>query len=159
MTLERKPNYIAEVTLSLDTSIYASGDVLAATQAIDGGYIPGGSNHLKSVALLDKDDQAGDLDLIFLRSDQSIGTENAAMSLTDAQAEEILAIVPIVAADYLDFGDGQLAMLQAPDTGFDLILQNADLSDSALYIAAVSRDTKTYTIAGIVLKLGMERSY
>lgn len=141
---------ILEVTLSLDTLIYASGDVLADTQEIQNAFaIDGGAGIITSVVLLDKDDQAQDLDLVFLKTNVSLGTENAAFSITDANADEIYGIVSVVAADYVDLVNSQLATKVLED-GLGV---QADSGSKSLFVGAISRGTGTYTASGITLKI------
>jgi len=146
-----------ELTLSLDTNAYADGDVLADTQEIANVFrCPSGIGYLIGLTLLDKNDQAGALDIVFLRSNVSVGNENAAVSVTDANADEIVTIVVVAAADYVDLVNSRLAVKNTSDGGMGVLLV-PDGTDS-LYVAAISRDTKTYTASGITLKIGLMRS-
>ena len=153
-------DYSKEITLSLDTGAYAANDVLAQTQTITGAYISGGYNILYSIALLDKSDQGGALDLVFFRSNTPLGAaaENATLNIADAGCAEILTIVPFTAGDYEDLLVAQLAMKGPADSGMGALLHNADNTDSDMYMGAISRDTKTYGAAGIVVKIGLLRS-
>jgi len=144
---------VKEVTLTLDTNAYADGDVLAATQEITTAMrVNGGTGVLQSLVVLDKDDQGGALDILILRTTGSIGTENAAAGPTDAVADEILATVQITSTDYVDLANSQVAV--KANLG---ILVDAAAASQSLFVAAISRDTKTYTAAGITLKLGFLR--
>jgi hypothetical protein len=146
---------ILDATLSLDTNVYASGDVLADTQEVASAYrVAAGKALLTSVTLNDKDDQGGALDLVFLRSNVTIGTENSAVSISDANADEILGIIQVAAGDWLDLGGCRVATLPASRCG---ILLTAAAAATSLWIAAISRDTKTYTASGITLHIGLER--
>jgi hypothetical protein len=141
---------VREVTLSLDTSQYADGDVLADTQEIASALrISGGSGILHSVTVLDKDDQGEALDLLLLNASGSIGTENAAVSVSDAVADTIMGVVEVAAGDFVDLVNSQIAA----KTNLGIVLEVA--SGSSLYVAAISRGTGTYTTAGITLKLGI----
>lgn len=144
---------VKEVTLTLDTSQYADGDVLAATQAVTGAArVNAGQVALQSIVLLDKDDQGVALDLVFLRTNVGIGTENAAVSVTDANADEILGVVEVAAADYVDLINSQL--VTKTNVG---ILMDAAAATTSLFVAAISRGTGTYTASGITLKIGLVR--
>ena len=161
MGVLRSPDGLYTVTFSLDTSQYASGDVLADTQEIEDVFKTRKQVLLTSLLLLDKDDQAGALDILFLRSDTSIGTENAAFSPTDAIAAETLAVVKILSTEYEDWTNNQIVQKALGDTnskggGMGMMLAPAPgAPDYGLYVAAVSRDTKTYTASGLVLTLGL----
>ena len=141
------------VTLTLDTAQYASGDVLAATQEITGIFKGGRPVMLASLALLDKDDQAQALDIYLIRSNVSIGTENAAAAITDAVADEFLTLIPVLAADYTDMGSSQFVIKNMSEDGMGAMCYPSAGGES-LFIAAESKGTGTYTAAGITLKLG-----
>ena len=150
---------VFEVTLSLDTNAYADGDVLADTQEIANVFnVPGKCVILNSILLLDKDDQAGALDLVFVRNSTSLGTENAALNILDANAAEIIGVVPVAAADYHDFINSQIVVKGPSDEGMGFVLNPNALGGTSAWIGAISRDTKTYTASGIVLKVGFLRS-
>lgn len=139
-----------EVTLVIDTAIYASGDVLSSTVAIpDAASENFGTGIIHSVTLLDKDDEAGALDLVFLRTNVSLGTLNAAVSISDTNADEILGVVEIAASDYVDLVNSQIVTKTNLGIGF-----RTEATSQAIYVAAISRDTKTYTTASdITLKI------
>jgi hypothetical protein len=145
---------VLEATLSLDTSQYASGDVLAATQSLSGtAFLENGDAAIvQSIQVVDLDDQAGDLDIVLLRSNAAIGTENAAVSVTDANADEIVAIIEVTSSDYVDLVNSQIAHI----ANVGLMIQAAS-DDDGLWIAAISRDTKTYTASGLIVRIGLMR--
>jgi len=144
---------ILDVTLSLDTNAYADGDVLAATQEIpDALRFNGGTGIVQSLIALDKDDQGLAFDVVFLKSNVSIGAENAAVSITDTDAEQILGIVNVEAANFDDLVASQIAT--KVNVGIPV---KSDGGTKSLYIAAISRGAGTYSAAGIVLKIGILR--
>jgi hypothetical protein len=147
------PGIVLDVTLSLDISgAYADNDVLAATQEIKHAFLrQGGRAILDTVILLDENDQAQDVDLVFLSANNAIGTENAVVSITDAHARDIIGVVNVVAADYTDLVDCQVACKR----DINLHMQ-AGSSSTSLFIGAILRSgTPTYTAAGIKLKLAL----
>ena len=143
---------IVDVTLSLDTSgAYASGDVLAETQVVlNAMRIINGNGLLNSVVVIDEDDQNSPLDLVFFSANVSLGTENAAASITDANARNILGIVRVNAWDWVDLGGVDIATI----TGLTLGLQAASGTPD-LYIAAITRGAPTHTASGIRLRLNI----
>lgn len=146
---------LKDVTLSLDTSAYADGDVLAATQEITHVFdIDGGTGIWQSAVVIDKDDQGQAFDIWLLGDDVSIGTENAAVSVSDANAAYLLGKVSIASGDYYDAGGVRVATKAGSDLGF---LVQAAADSRSLFVAAVSRGTGTYTASGIVLRLGFLR--
>lgn len=146
---------VIDVTLSLNTAQYASGDVLAEAQEVaDAMRIAAGTGVLYSVQVIDQDDQGGALDLVFFSSSASLGTENSAVSISDADAAKILGVISVGASDYVDLVGSQVASLKGSECGFVL---EAGAASTSLWVGAISRDTKTYTAAGIVLRLGVLR--
>lgn len=141
---------VREVTLSLDTSAYTSGDVLADTQAVAGVLGDVGTGVITSVTLLDKDDQGTALDLLFLRKPVSIGTENDPVSVSDDNADEIFGVIEVAAGDYVDLVNSQIV------TKHDLWIPIETKSNAnEIGIAAIARGTPTHTASGITLKIGI----
>lgn len=138
---------VVAVTFSLDTSIYASGDVLADTQAIAGAVrTDAGTGKVESIVLIDKDDNAAaDIDVVFLKSNTALGAENGAPSISDANSVEILGVVTLASALFLDFGGAKIAtkVLDQP-------LPIKAESGTSIYVALITRGTPTQTAAGIV---------
>lgn len=143
---------IVDVTLSLDISAaYASGDVLADTQVVSNALrIINGNGLLNSVVVIDEDNQKQGLDLLFMSSNVSIGTENSAVSITDANARNILGIVRVPMSDFVDLGGVAVAMI----TGLQIGLQAASGTPD-LYVAAITRSAPTHTASGIRLRLNI----
>lgn len=147
------PGKVTEVTLTVPTDAQDDNDVIAATQVIeDIARRNGGTILLKSIVVLDKDDQGIEMDLVFLRSNVALGTEDAAVSITDDNAEEIVGIVNVPTSAYADLVNSQVAVVD----DINLIMV-ADGSSPDLYIAAVTRGTPTYASGEILLKLGYEQ--
>ena len=142
----------SEVTLTLDTNIYASGDVLSDTVPVHNALDEEeGTGIIHSIILLDKDDQGGALDLVFFRTNVSLGTKNAAVSISDTNADEIIEVVEIAASDYVDLVNSQIAIKSNLGVGF----QGAPSQGNKIYVAAISRDSKTYSANGITLKISI----
>lgn len=146
---------VVDITFSLDTSAYASGDLVADTQALaDVAASLGGTVELVSVTLTDEDDQKGTLQIVFLDTNTSMGTENAAPNISDANASgKILGTVTALAANYVDVGGAAVVSL----TNCGLLLKAA-AADDDLYVALVGlTTTPTYTASGLKGKFGFRR--
>lgn len=140
---------VARVTvdLTLDTDAYASGDVLADTQAVAGVTTQaGGEVELVSAIIVDKSDQSQGLDLVFQSANNSLGTENSGPDLTDAEAEDIQGIVTFAAANYADLGGVAVASFGSIALGLFMKLASGS---TTLYMGAISRGTGTYAADGI----------
>jgi len=142
---------IFTVTLSTDTSAYADGDVLADTQSVSSVFLTsGGGRTLMSVHVLDKADQGQGFDLIFLDANNSLGTENSAPNISDANAEAILGRVAISSSDFYDIGGCRIATR----TGINLPMEGN--ASTTLYVGAISRGTGTYGASDLIIKLGFQ---
>lgn len=143
---------IVDVTLVADTSIYAAGDTLVATQVLSnllreknvGGL-------LKSLTVVDEDDQKAALDIYFLDANVSFAAANAAAAPSDTAARSLLGKVAVATADYKDLGGVSMASY----ANLDIILKPAvDTQD--IYVAVVNgAGTPTYTASGLKLRLGI----
>lgn len=148
------PRSFIDVTLTLDTSAYATGDVLADTQVVSNAMrVADGLGTLQSIVVLDEDDQGIAFDVVFLSANVSLGTENAAVSITDANARNWLGLVSIAGGDYVDLGGSRVAVKM----NLGLVVKPAT-GTRDLYVGAIGRGTATYTAAGIKLRLGFETS-
>lgn len=145
---------VVAVTLSLDINAYGAGELLADTQeVVNAMRVASGTGGIHSIVLNDKDDQGAELYLVFLSANVSLGTENQAPSITDANADSILGIVPVYASDWVDLGGCRIATL----TNVGLVIKAATGSTS-FYIAAVNgAGAPTYSAAGITMRLGLWR--
>lgn len=144
---------VIDVTLVADTNAYADNDVLAVPQAIPGVFQPaGGVRVLRSLVLLDEADQAQDIDILFFSETVTLGTINAAVNISDADAGKMIGRVAVVAADYCDLVNNQVAVKS------DIYLpMKAAANSGSLWIAAVVRSgTPTYAAGSLKLKLGFE---
>lgn len=142
---------VHDLTLTLSAVQYADGDVLADRQELANVLgVNGGAGVIQSVLLQDDDDQAAALDIIFLDADVTIGTENSAVSISDANSAKIIGNVEIAAADYVDMVNNQHAL----KANLNIPFKCADTTTS-IWVAAVSRGTGTYTVSGIRLKVGI----
>ena len=139
-----------EVTLTLDTNQYAGNDVLADTQEVADVFPQNTVGTWQSLTVLDKDDQGVAIDVILLKTEVSIGTENSAVSITDANADEILCSINVATGDYVDMIGCQFA--NKAKIGH---VVTTDTTSNSLWVAAVTRGgTPTYTASGITIKLG-----
>lgn len=141
-----------DVTLSLDTSAYASGDVLADTQVVTNAMrVNDGMGVLQSVTVIDQDDQKAAFYIYLLSANVSMGTENSAPSISDSDAVSILGTpVAIGVSDYYDLGGVSVAGRD----GLGKVVKPASGTRN-LYVAVVNgTGTPTYTASGVKLRLG-----
>lgn len=142
---------VVTLTPVLDTLIYAAGDVLFDTIILSAVMpIAGGAKELRSIELLDEDDQGVALDILFFDSLVSLGTFNVAPAITDANGRAALGFISILTTDYIDLGGCRIAS----KNNIGMVLQAAG-SGQDIYVAAITRGgTPTYTVSGLKLKFG-----
>ena len=141
---------VIPLTLSLEAAAYDLNDVLSATQELaDAVRVAGGSGILQSIQVIDQDDQGQAIDIFIFNADATLGVENAAISISDADAAKIIGIVRVVANDYVDC----INSMNASMNGLNIPVEAA--AGTSLYVATATRGTPTHTAAGIVLNLGI----
>lgn len=147
---------VVDVTLSLDTAIYAALEVLADTQVITNAFRAadiGGT--LESVTVIDLDHLAAAadaMDLWFLDEDVSIGAENSAPNISDANAIKVHAKVSLVTADFIDFTGSRIACIGGLNRVLKPIAGTRNLAMAATCGAGAA---PTHTAAGVVVRLGI----
>ncbi len=142
---------VYELTMSPDTSALTAGDVTAATQQADAFFRKtDGTGIILSVVLVDEDDQKADLDVHFFSANSSLGSENSAPSISDADARAYLGTASVAVADYKDLGGVSVACIR----GLNIPVKAVSGTDD-LYVGIVNgAATPTYTSAGIKLRIG-----
>jgi hypothetical protein len=144
---------VRTLTLSLDTSAYTAGDVMAATQELpDAVMLNDLGGMLQTVTVIDGDDQGAALDIYIMDADVAMGTENGAPNITDANAAAILGKVAVATGDYADLGGVKVAYKGS----LSIPIKPANGTRS-IYVAVVNgAGTPTYSAAGVVLRFGIE---
>lgn len=139
------------ITPTLDTNAYADGDVLfAPTEVKEAAQAAGGVTMLQSVTAIDASDQGAAFDLLFFNgASVSLGSLNAACSISDADALFHMGRVQILSSDYYDLGGCRVAGLNA----IGRIMLPLPTSRS-LYVAGISRGTGTYAASALTLRFG-----
>lgn len=150
----RATDTVIDLTLSVDTDAYADGDVLADTQELaDVAQVYGDTVVLQSLTVLDGADQAQAMEFVFLDANKSLGTENSAPDITDANAASIIGCVSVSADDYTaDLTASQVATVK----NIGLVLKLNDNSKD-LYVGVLSGGTGTYAASDIKCKFGFLR--
>lgn len=145
---------LISVTPDIVPAAYAAGDVIGTLRTVVGGVgRSSGISELVSVSIIDKANQKSAIDLYFFdRTVSSIGADNAAFSIVDADAANLLAVISILGGDYVSIGTDS-AIASAPNLG-QFLKSIPDSKD--IFMAVVSRGAPTYTSAtDLVIKLGL----
>jgi hypothetical protein len=142
---------VMQIIPTLDTSVYAAGDVMCAPVKIENAVnVEGGTGMIGSLVAIDKDDQGYGFDVYFFDSEQSMGTVNAAISIAAADATGYLGKISVDSGDYDDWVNSQVAFKKDERVSIEALPAAKDI-----YAVLVSRGTGTYTVNGIVLNLGI----
>jgi hypothetical protein len=141
---------------TVDTNIYANGDVLFDTAVISNlAFDKNRAFVIDSVMAMEKSDNPGlILDLYFLDANVAMGTFNGAPSISDANALNILGVASFAAADWKDLGGVKVAL----KNNLGIVVKPAtDTSD--VYAAAVlGAVTPTFGAASdFYLRIGCKR--
>lgn len=143
---------VFDVTFSMDTSAYSSGDVIADSQVMTNALrVNDGTGVLQSLTLIDKDDQGVAFDVYVLDANVAIGTENSAPNISDTNAASILGIIPVATTDWKDLGGAKVAHL----SGLSIPIKSVS-GNRNLYVGIVNGSgTPTFTASGIVGRFGI----
>lgn len=140
-------------TITVDTNIYASGDtiggVLTLSNAVRGHKKTG---FLHSILVVDKDAQDSALEILLFKSNPTAATttDNAAFAFSTDDTE-LIAKIPVAAADYVDIDSTGIADL----TNLGRLIQCDAASDGSLYAVIVSQGTPTYTAGtSLIVRFG-----
>lgn len=144
------------ITPTLDTSIYASGDILFNPTEVANAIVESaGYAKLKALTVFDGDAQAQSFDLIILQDSTTFGTINTAPTITDANLDPPNYMHTHV-VDTGDYKTVSGASICSYDFGEGLPLQSTGTS---IYVAAILRSgTPTYTASGMKLTLWFARA-
>lgn len=139
------------VTPTLDTSAYATGDVLFDRTVLTNFFRKNdGTGILQSIQVIDKDDNGVAIDFYIQTTNQTLGTANSAPSISDTNAEEILGPFSVAAADYKDLGGCKVAKI----SGLAQAIKSVSGARTLYISAVVNSGTPTFTASGMVLRIG-----
>ena len=153
--LNRMEVDLITVTLTTDAEAIADNEIIAQSIEIPNAVsVLGGSAIIQSAILLDEDDEAPGIDLVFSSANTALGSdEGEAVSISDANARNIQVFVSI--SSYTDLIGSQVAV----KANIGLVVQAASDSKS-IYVHAINRSGGNYTPAATTdfkLKLGIAK--
>lgn len=146
-----------DVTLTLDTNAYADNDVLADSQIVAACVRANDAmGWLVGLRLLDEDDQAAfDFDLVLLSANASIGTENDPVSISDANARNVIGIVSVLQTENpsVDLVNNKVTWIGPNHKDMPVPIKPVSGADD-IYVALILRSgTPTFTASGIRLRM------
>jgi len=152
---------VAQITgaqIGVQSAAYASGDVLGTLNPIELEVFTFnyGTGILQSIVLGDLAIQDGGIDVVIFNSEPSSTTftDNSALDIADADIPKIIDVVTIVSSDYKDFVDNSVAV----KTTIGVPIKNISTTVGKLnkiWVAFVSRDTKTYVANCLSANIGI----
>ena len=133
---------LIDVTLTTDAEAHADNDVIAQSIEIPNAVsVPGGSAIIQSIMLLDEDDEAPIVDLIFQTDNTALASdEGEVINISEANARDILGFVNI--SSWSDLVACQIAV----KSNIGLVVKAASTTKS-IWVHAVNRSGGTYTPA------------
>lgn len=143
---------VFSVTLSCDTSAYASGDLIADTQQMDAFFRKtDGTGVISSINIIDEDNQGVAFYIIFMSTSTSLGTENSAPNISDANLSSgFIGIVPVATSDYVTVSGAKVATIKNLNIPVKAVSGTDDL-----YIAILNATgTPTFTASGLKMRIG-----
>ena len=141
---------IIDVTPTLDTSEYASGDALFNRAEIPAAVLGnGGCSELMYVTVNSKKASATNMNIVLFGSDQSMEAVNAAMDITAAEgaAANFLGWLKCESASQLDMGNFMVGVPIGSATGKLAALPflvKADDDSTSVYFTVIIGGTVTY---------------
>lgn len=141
------------ITMSTDTSAYTSGDLIADTQQYDGFFrVTNGTGIINTITVTEKDAQGAAIYIIIHRTSTSMGTENSAPNISDANlVAGIQHIIPVAASDYVTVSGTKIATLK----NLGLPVMAVSGTDDIYFSILNSTGTPTYASGEIQLGIGV----
>lgn len=144
---------LIDVTLTTDDEAHGNNDVIAQSIEIPNAVaVEGGSAIIQSIMILDEDDEAPSIDLIFQTDNTALASdEGEIVNISDENARDILGFVNV--SNYTDLLNCQVGI----KTNIGLVVKAASTTKS-IFVHAVNRSGGTYTPAAttdLKMKIGI----
>lgn len=151
----KSPADVISFTPTLDTAVYAAGDVLFATAAISGVTRANDlRSALMSLTAIDKSKNKPAFTLFFFQTNVTSAAANAANALSDADAVNCLGFVRVLSTDWIDLANNSFACFK----GINLLLEAASGTTTVYVVGILDAGTPTFAVGDLVLKLGVVQS-
>lgn len=141
------------ITMSTDTGAYASGDLIADTQQFDAFFRKAdGTGVINTITVTEKDAQGAAFYVIIHRTSTSMGTENSAPNITDANlVAGIQHIVAFATTDFVTVSGTKIAT----KANLGLPVMAVSGTDDLYFSILNSTGTPTYASGEIQLGIGV----
>lgn len=146
---------VANVAPTLDTSAYATGDVLFAANRIQNATLnTQGMAVLRGLVVIDTANQKAAIDLLIFNQDPgSLGALNAALDISTTQLGYLIGMLSVASADYSTLKVATNAVAcKLPNLMLQALKGSKDV-----WVAGVSRGAPTYAADSLLIKAILER--
>ncbi len=154
---------IIDVTPTLDTSEYASGDALFNHVEIPNAVIGnGGVSELINITVNSKKASATAMNIILMQSSQSMESANTAMDITavEGTAANFLGHVDVATSSCLDMGNYIIGMpssnTQAKTRDLPMLVK-ADDDSTSIYFTVIILGTVTYADGDLTFRFHLKQ--
>lgn len=145
---------VASSGLTTATTAYAAGDQTGALFTLaDAAADSGGGGTIVGVTLVDASDVIGSFDLVIFDSSVTLAADNAAFSISGADAAKIVSVIPVLGP--LDLGANRVALAQ------NVAVPYVCSGSANLYAALITRSANAVYAAGatsLTLRVFVERN-
>ena len=162
---------VIRVIPTLSTDAYTSNDVLFTTTEIPNAVLGnGGASKLLGVTLLNTDDAANDIDLVFMKVDKDLGTINEAVGSGSLWTNALATAAKVLGIMQIDHSDNDVDLVNnlawssfksgpsEANSGNNLpMLLQAESDSTSVYFAGVSRGGPTTPADGYEFIFHIER--
>ena len=141
------------ITMSTDTGAYASGDLIADTQQFDAFFRKtDGTGVINTITITEKDAQGAAYYIIVHRTSTSMGTENSAPNISDANlVAGIQHIVTVATTDFITVSGTKIATVK----NLGLPVMAVSGTDDLYFSILNATGTPTYASGEIQLGIGV----
>jgi hypothetical protein len=134
--------------LTILTTAYTAGDQVGPMFTLaNAARVSGGTGRITGVTLMDESDIIGAYDVVFCRSNITLAADNAAFAISDADALNVVGLVPLAGA--YDIGGNRLAQ------AFNLNIPYDCLGGTSLFAALITRVGHSFFSVGGVDSLAL----
>ncbi len=147
---------VIRVTPTLDTSAYGAGDVMFETTEIPNAVREdGGCSKLIGITILNEDNAANDMDLVFMQVNKDLGTVNDAVGSGSLWTNPLAKAAKPLGWVSVDWSEGDLNLvnnqlwssIRTGGAGVgemnNTMLLQAENNSTSVYFSAISRGTPT----------------
>jgi hypothetical protein len=138
-------------------AIYAAGDALGGLLTFPYAVaFNGGSGSIVKVVIVDDAQQLAPIDIVFFNQTFTVTADNAPFTPTDADMQNCIGYIDMLAADYANFVNNSVAC-KTTETRLPFPFRVAD-SGTSLYAQMVVRATPTYVaVDDLTIKLTIDQ--